>query len=246
MEEEEPVGIVVVDKEPLRMIEPVGTLVSIAFFANLKFPPEIVNEFVSQALVLAKNEGAAYSFIDLPSDQVALIEHSTAIGYDAIERSLRMKRPLEGTFEYTGTLRFQVVERSELNHFLETLKEFMSGSPDRMLNIVLNNIRNVPEAFLDHWFEREHLYYAFDENELVGALDLSPQYLNISNIGVASNHRGKGYGRQMIQFSLKTLKDWGTEHAALRVHSENTRAIRLYESAGLKKDQERTALLWRK
>jgi ribosomal protein S18 acetylase RimI-like enzyme len=246
MEDEELVGVVVVGNEPLRMIEPVGTLASIAFYANLKFPAEILNELITQALTLAKQEEAAYSFIDLPSDQTDLIDYAVSVGYNAIEQSYRMKRDLDRTFEYDGDLRFRSVKRSELDDFFDTMKEFMSGSPDRMLNIVLGNLQNVPEAFLDHWFEQESLYYAFDGNELVGFLDLSPQYLNIANIGVAPNHRGKGYGKQMMQYALMTLREMGKEHAALRVHSKNVHAISLYESAGLRKDQERTALLWRK
>jgi ribosomal protein S18 acetylase RimI-like enzyme len=246
MEDEELVGAVVAGKEPLRMIEPVGTLASIAFYANLKFPTDILNELITHALALAKQEEAVYSFIDLPSDQTDLVEYAISVGYKAIEQSFRMKRDLGGTFEYDGNLRFERVERSELDKFFDTMKVFMSGSPDRMLNIVLGNLQNVPEAFLDGWFEQEFLCYAFDGDELVGFLDLSPQYLNISNIGVAPNHRGKGYGKQMMQYALMTLREMGKEHAALRVHSKNVHAISLYESAGLRKDQERTALLWRK
>ncbi|MFW9844477.1 MAG: GNAT family N-acetyltransferase, partial [Candidatus Thorarchaeota archaeon] len=88
--------------------------------------------------------------------------------------------------------------------------------------------------------------YVYDDNELVGILDLSPQGLNIANIGVAPEHRGKGYGRKIMHYAFSTLKERGDKQARLRVHAENKKAIGLYESAGMKRGRSFKALIWRK
>ncbi len=245
IDDEKVVGIVVVDEEPVRLIEPIGTTVSVLLFTDYDLPSETLNEFASEALNLAKKKEAAYSFIELSSERKGLIEHFQSIGYKSMGYSILMIRDLDEDFNYDERLRFEKIGRDEVNNFLLRIKEFMSGSPDDILNIVLDNMGEMPDAFLDHWYEREHLYYVYSKKEIVGLLDLSPQYLNVANIGVSPEYRRRGYGRQMMLFALKTLKDQGREHSALRVHAENTNALKLYQSLGFSKDQERIALIWR-
>ncbi|MDF1538468.1 MAG: GNAT family N-acetyltransferase, partial [Candidatus Thorarchaeota archaeon] len=188
----------------------------------------------------------AYSFIDLPSEQSGIIDHSLSIGYREMTHSLWMERDLNGNFVSDPNLRFEKIEREEADNYLSRLKEFMSGSPDEMLEIIFGNLTKLPSQFIDHWFTTEHLYYVYDKSNLVGILDLSTQYLNLANIGVSQNHRRKGYGRRIMNFGLKTLKEQGKEHSALRVDSVNTAAVQLYESLGFAKGKERVALIWRK
>ncbi|MDF1538601.1 MAG: hypothetical protein P1Q69_06835, partial [Candidatus Thorarchaeota archaeon] len=58
------VGIVVIDEEPVKLIDPIGTKVSVVVFTDFKIPVNALNEFVSGALNMAKEHDAAYSFID--------------------------------------------------------------------------------------------------------------------------------------------------------------------------------------
>ncbi len=246
IDEEKVVGIVVIDKEPLKLIDPIGTQVSVVLFTDYGLPENTLNEFASGALQMAQEHDAAYSFIDLPYEQKSLVDYFLSIGYKELAHTLRMQRDLDEEFKYDNNLRFENIGREEVNRFLDRLKLFMSGSPDEMLNIVLGNLRGLPDMFIDHWYQTEQLYYVYNNNELIGVLNISPQYLNIANIGVSPDHRRRGYGRQMMLYAMSTLKEQGHKHGALRVHAANTGALQLYESLGFSRDQARVALLWRK
>jgi ribosomal protein S18 acetylase RimI-like enzyme len=156
-----------------------------------------------------------------------------------------MERDLEVYEGEQIKLRYIPAKREEVQDFIEKMKAFMSGSQDSVMNIVLDNILELPEQFIDHWFNSTSLYYVYDENNLVGILDLSPQYLNIANIGVSPEHRRKGYGKQIMQFAFQTLKKQDNKFARLRVHAKNNKAIRLYESFGMIETSSYIALIWR-
>ena len=55
---------------------------------------------------------------------------------------------------------------------------------------------------------------------------------------IASEHRGKGYGHQLINEIVKDEKEKGTEYLILGVEKENVPAIKIYERAGFVKDGE--------
>ena len=126
----------------------------------------------------------------------------------------------------------------------------MQTRPNIITRLIRNilgkkKILNLPEPFVDHWFNSTSLNYVYDNEDLVGILDLSPQWLNISNIGVAPKYRRKGYGKQIMHYAMQTLKDNGTESARLRVHAENSTAIHLYESLGMTRGNSYRALVLR-
>jgi RimJ/RimL family protein N-acetyltransferase len=240
------VGIVVVGEEPLHVIEPIGTTVSTVLIVDYEAPEEVMTEFANEALRLANDKDAAYSFIDLSSELTSIIDTFSKSGYSEIAHSFRMTCPLTERYVENNRIKFEKIAREDVNDFLEKLKDFMSGSPDVILNIVLGNLKEMPAYFLDHWFSREDLYYVYSEEDLVGIMDISTQYLNIANIGVSPNHRRKGYGKLIIQESLRRLKEKGIEEGRLRVHADNEAAIGLYESLGFTKSDSKRALIWRK
>lgn len=239
------VGIVVLSEEPIRLIEPIGTPMSIILVIDYSMPIDILQEFADAALRMAKECNAAYSFIDIPAEHDNLVKHFMSIGYVEMAHSLRMLLDLDDYEGESSTLRYVKVEREVVGDFIEDLMKFMSGSHDNMIDIVFGNIKGLPEQFIDHWYNSTSLNYVYDKDELVGILDLSPQGLNIANIGVAPEHRGKGYGRKIMHYALVTLKERGDEQARLRVHAENKKAIGLYESVGMKRGRSFKALIWR-
>jgi ribosomal protein S18 acetylase RimI-like enzyme len=240
------VGIVVISEEPVRMIEPIGTPMSIVLVVDYSMPAEILQEFAEAALRIAKQRNAVYSFIDIPAEHEDLVNHFMSIGYSEIAHSLRMLLDLNDYEGGSSNLRFVKVEREDVGYFIEIIMKFMSGSSDNMIDIVFGNIKGLPEEFIDQWYNSTSLNYVYDGNELVGILDLSSQGLNIANIGVSPEHRGKGYGRKIMHYAFSTLKERGDEQARLRVHAENKKAIGLYESAGMKRGRSFKALIWRK
>lgn len=83
------------------------------------------------------------------------------------------------------------------------------------------------------------LLLAFDENELIGMLDLlafsEPQRSHCANFGlsVAKRYRGQGVGRALLETMIQFAKD--TNHLKrieLEVFDNNTSAIRLYKNVG--------------
>jgi len=240
------VGFIVVSEEPVRMLKPIGTLMSNIIVVDYSKPIEVLMEFADNALRISKERDVVYSFIDIPAKNNLIIDHFKEIGYSEIAHSLRMERKLD---DYEGdqcNLKVVPAKREEVRDFIEKLKEFMSGSEDNVLNTVLDNVIKLPDKFVNHYFNSTSLNYVYNGSELVGILELSPQMLNIANIGVAPEHRGKGYGKQIMQYAMQTLKDKGTEFARLRVHAENNNAIRLYESFGMTRVNSYKALIWRK
>ena len=240
------VGIVVISEEPVRLIEPIGTPMSIVLVVDYSMPTEILKQFADAALRMAKECNAAYSFIDIPAEHDNLVNHFMSIDYSEIAHSLRMQLDLADYEGKSSALRFVKVERKDVGDFIEIIMKFMSGSSDNMIDIVFGNIKGLPEQFIDHWYNSTSLNYVYDEDELVGILDLSPQGLNIANIGVSPKHRGKGYGRKIMHYAFATLKERGDAQARLRVHAENKKAIHLYESGGMKRGRSFKALIWRK
>jgi ribosomal protein S18 acetylase RimI-like enzyme len=60
-----------------------------------------------------------------------------------------------------------------------------------------------------------------------------------------TNHREKGYGRQITIQALKCLKELDVDNTCLRVYAENQPAIGLYESLGFKVEKKTIDLiLW--
>ncbi len=153
---------------------------------------------------------------------------------------------LKGPYERSRGLRFEGVEREELVGFIDLAIECMSGSPDIVLNRMLENLRRMPDEFLDLWYGRETFYRVYSDGEVIGMLDLNMREGVVSNIGVAPRHRGTGHGRQIMLFALGTLMDEDRERAILRVHVDNERAIRLYKSLGFSTANRIKHLIWRK
>jgi len=246
LHDNELVGFVVVSKEPFKLIEPIGTPLSNIIFVDYTKPVEVLKEFADCALRIAKERNVAYSIIDIPTEHSEFVDHFMSIGYSEIAHSLRMNRSLEDYVGESCNLIIVKVERDEVFEFIDKLTEFMSGSQDNMLNIIFGNIVGLPEQFVDQWFNSTNLNYVYDKDVLIGILELSPKEMNIANIGVAPSQRRKGYGKQIMQYALKTLKEQNIEFARLRVHAENEKAIHLYESLLMTQASSYRALIWRK
>ncbi|MHA1927735.1 MAG: GNAT family N-acetyltransferase [Candidatus Thorarchaeota archaeon] len=241
------VGIVVVGEEPLKVIEPLGTIGSVVLVVDYNQPAEIMDKFATESLRIAKEQNAVYSLIDLPEKYDILVKSFETKGYEEISRSLTMSCKLDSDYDQELSLRFERIERKEALNFLNKLKEFMIGSSDDMLEIIFRNLENFPEQFLDHWFQQELLYYVHEGDQMVGILDVCPNSsMSIANIGISPQSRGKGYGRQLMLYALNLLKEQGNKEAGLRVHPDNEAALQIYKSFGFKEESSKRALIWRK
>lgn len=246
VEGSDPVGVVAVGKEPFQLLAPVGTPLSVIRVLDYEQQEETLREFASKAMAISKENEVDYVSTNVPSKYDEVIGQFQELGFRVLSDAYRMVFPLDGPLEPSSVLRFERVPRDQVRRFVELTKEFMSGSPDLVMNMILENLLDIPEQFLDLWYNLEQLYFAHHEGEPVGILDLNPGEGMINNIGVAPPHRSKGYGRQIMLFGMKTLKQGGLERARLRVHVDNERAIHLYETLGFAVTDRRSTLIWQK
>ncbi len=246
VEDKQPVGLLYTGKEPVQLLAPLGTPVARIQLYTLKLPAAVLENFLSEAHNLAMKNDVDLVSATFPSKHENLATRLEEMGFEEVANSYRMVCPLTKSFEPTAELVFERVKRGELGEYLTHFIECLSGSPDTMVEIIMNNIRGMPDKFLDIWYNMQHLYWAYKDGKAIGILDLSLQNKFISNIGVAPKHRGKGYGRQIMLFALQTLTKEGGEQAGLRVHKDNKVAISLYESLGFKIAEQNQTFIWRK
>ena len=57
----------------------------------------------------------------------------------------------------------------------------------------------------------------------------------IKDLGVAGDFRGRGIGEALLRTALRTFKERGAAEVALKVHSDNMPARRLYARVGFRK-----------
>lgn len=246
LEGSDPVGLVSISEEPVMLLEPPGTPLSIIRVIDPERSMETLEEFATKALTLSKDKEVDYSFISLPSRYNELVSQFENLGYKELADTYSMVCQLHGPYEPSEELRFERVERDWMDQFIDLAIDFMSGSPDIVLTMMLENLRDVKGKLLDIWYKMEEFFNVYKDEEVIGILDLNAHDGVVSNIGVAPQQRGKGYGRQIMLFGLKKLKEEGCKKASLRVHIDNIPAKNLYDSLGFTVTQRIKHLIWRK
>jgi ribosomal protein S18 acetylase RimI-like enzyme len=243
---DKPIGLLSVGKEPVQLFAPISTPVARIQIIDFTHPAKVMDGFLTEVHAHANKHKVELVSTTFPSKYEELISTLEALGFQQVSDSYRMVCPLNQPFRFSGELVIERVKRDELAGFITTLLECMSGSPDAMLNIIMKNVQDMPDQFLDIWYNMEHLYWVYKDGQVVGVLDLNLGNKYINNIGVAPTSRGKGFGRQIMLFALKTLMQEGGKHAGLRVHKDNTGAIKLYESLGFTITEQNRTFLWRR
>ena len=127
----EPIGIVSVGKEPVQLLEPLGTPFSMIQVVDPERNEGVMREFISQALRISMDNEGDYVSTNLPAKYRKLAGQFREFGFRELANTYRMVCKLDGSFEPSNTLRFDRVERSEFSRFVDLTIEFMSGSPDR-------------------------------------------------------------------------------------------------------------------
>lgn len=95
------------------------------------------------------------------------------------------------------------------------------------------------ENFLN-MLEDEGLVGAFRENKLVGYLRLMVlgNYGHLGQIAVEKSERGKGYGKQLMEYANQYFIKHEVDTVGLYVETSNKTAINLYEKHGFEKEFE--------
>ncbi len=86
--------------------------------------------------------------------------------------------------------------------------------------------------------ENPFAHYVVEEEQGIRGylgLWLNEDALQITTLGVASNHQGKGLGQRLVKYSLEYALENKVTVMTLEVRISNTKAIYLYEKNGFKK-----------
>ena len=240
-----PIGLVAIGKEPLQLLAAPGTPLALIHLLDLE-SRDNAERFASEARKLAAEKDVEYALITLPSKEDEALSHFKSLRFRDLDDSYRMVCQLDNHFKTSGELEFVRVERVEMRHFVKVAKEFLKDSPDIILAKALEHFLDLPEDFLNFYYNMEKFYFAKKNKQPVGILNLNLTKGLISNVGVSSEERGKGYGRQIMLFGLEQLRSNGCKQAYLRVHVDNKAAIHLYEALGFTKADRYRTLIWRK
>jgi len=246
VENSTPIAIIAIGKEPLQLLAPPGTLMAMIRLIGEGQELDVLQRFVVESLRFLVNNNVEYAVVTLSADKSDFINALENPGFDELDDFYVMVCPLNKVFEPSSLLKFQEVDRGDMRYFIKLAHEFMQGSPDVTLTIALQYFLELPESFIDFYYRLEKFYLAFKANEPIGVLSINPKTGAISNIGVSSSQRGKGYGRQIMLFGLKKLGEYGCKMAQLRVHVNNKPAIHLYESLGFTVKGRYKTLIWRR
>lgn len=244
MRKQDVVGIVCLGKEPLQLFAPVGTPLARFFILDYKQPLATLKEFIAKAFAQAKESDRDFAYLNIDAEQSQLADYLITIGFEQLANRYEMTRSLDAQFEVSDMLQFERVQRHEVDQFFRAMREFMSGSPDVVLDMVMKNITGLPEQIIDIWYAQVQLFFVYKDDELIGTLDLSPEASYINNIGVAPQHRGKGYGSEMLRFSLKLLQTEDCKSANLGLHVNNQRAFHVYEKLGFSIQSQIQTFIW--
>ncbi len=124
-----------------------------------------------------------------------------------------------------------------------------------VLNVVAPDVFDNPidprwtaEFFAD---PRHHIVVALDGETVVGVAtgvhyvhpDKAPE-LFVNEVGVASTHRQRGIGKELMRMLLAHGRALGCTGAWVGTEHDNAPARRLYESVGAAKDAEPFVLYW--
>lgn len=245
-EDSNPIGIVTAGKEPLQLLAPIGTPFALVDLIRKDQPRSVLKDFASQALKLALEKKAEHVTIELASEEKDAVDSFLEANFKVLADTFTMTLQLDRKFDLPGSLRFAMAQKEEMPKWIELARKFLPGSADVVMERILKQLSNVPENFLEMYYLSEKFCFANDNEHEIGILNFSLKAGRISNVGVDPARRGQGYGRRIMLFGLKQLKDADCKQAKLRVHVDNKPALELYKSLGFEVAERRRFLIWDK
>ena len=105
---------------------------------------------------------------------------------------------------------------------------------DDVLDIVNNWSRNLFFEEINNPFS--YNFVLASNNIIVGYLNfwVVPEGIELNNIAIHENYRGKGYGKLLLQFLIECGKVFKSEKIFLEVKEDNLIAQKLYKKYGFK------------
>jgi len=241
-----PIGVVLVGKEPMQLFASPGTPMAIVALINAKLSEENMAAFASETSQLVTQENVEYALVTIPSSEDVAINQFKKANFKEFDDEYRMVCQLDKIFSPSRKLRFIQVKREGMRQFAILAEQLLQDSPDVAIRTALKHFPELSDEFLDSWYSTEKFYFVRKGKQTVGILTFDITKGLISIMGVDSQQRKKGYGRQIMLFALEQLRKGGCEKAHLRVHVQNDPAVHLYKSLGFSNVERNKRLIWRK
>ncbi len=239
-----PIGVVLVGKEPIQLLASPGTPMALIVLIDAKLSEKNMEAFASETLKLVAQEDVEYALATLPFDENVAINQFKKVNFKEFDDEYRMMCQLDKIFNQSKELEFIQVKREDMRQFIKLAEKFLQESPDVALRAALRHILELSDEFLDSWYSAEKFYFARKDKQTVGIFSFDITKGLISGMGVDFQQRRKGYGRQIMLFTLEQLRKGGCKTAYLRVHVQNDPAIHLYESLGFINVERNKRLIW--
>ncbi len=187
--------------------------------------------------------------LDLPN---AAMESSKEFGSpeNSIDSGL-----MAGLAENAKSIQWRKYESSDYAAWIDWMNSTYEGTSDCP---ELNGVRTTEETFAGYWassgvkpggLDRPEWWAAFDSNASVkngvdGSAGIASAFMlgstdyglwELSYMGVASNYRSRGLGRETLRRALSQLQILGGKRLWLAVDHRNSNAIQLYEEFGFER-----------
>jgi ribosomal protein S18 acetylase RimI-like enzyme len=228
-----PIAIFFSGKEPVNLISPPGTPMGMIKILEYNLSKENINEIARKSKKIGKENNANYIVIlNVPKKFSEIVDTLKTLNFEEHASWYKMKKLLDKFPKSKGELKLKEVQKEEVRDFLNFSEHCTSGSYDDESMLYLAEIS---DKLLNFWYDMQILYYVCTAKEMIGILNLNlNNENNINNIGVAPEHRKKGYGREIMKYAFEKLREKKIENAGLRVHVRNVPAKHLYDSLGFK------------
>ncbi|TFG10161.1 GNAT family N-acetyltransferase [Candidatus Thorarchaeota archaeon] len=244
--DESPLLVVTLRTEPSHLLAPVGTRLGHIHPVVEDLDPDDLPILHNVLRKLGRDENLMYLVYDTVADRHKRILGSLlAMGFEIFDTYVQMMLELDEEFPEPEGLEFIPVKTGKRSGMLELQVEFYAGSGDETTKQVMKTVATLPQESLDIYYDPRASFLAERKGEVVGLVGVGIQRELLSSMAVSPKHRGKGYGRKILHHALNRMRELGCSRCYLRVHSDNTPAMRLYESLGFEVIRRGvTAILW--
>lgn len=152
---------------------------------------------------------------------------------------------VQGTIELKYDLHSNIINFTTPDNI--TFEKFIRGQHELLRCKIQNNAFHsngrIPLTVEDIYYDETQDYYIAncaifikENNKHIGygQVILEDSGPVIVNLGILSEYRGKKYGRYLLLYLLKIIRECGYENAIIRVNSTNLIALNLYKDVGFK------------
>ena len=235
-------AIVSIHTEPYYFYSPAGSNLGNVVILNQDLM--YLDAVLESAGRLVQSEGLAYLVYSsslVPNElSQTLVKHE----FGKVDHAYSMYVDIDDPPEAPQGLVFKPMNISERQDLLELQTAYYEGTGDHATQIIQGNLLTLSEEDLDSMFNEDTTFIAMENGVIVGIVIISVERGLLMSIAVSSEHRGKGIARKMLAFALIRLKELGWGRVYLRVHIDNTPAIKLYESFGFVIESERESYVY--